>query len=305
MKQQKRKRFDLSFLKTLSFWSSVGLSLVVLTIYLLSRPEIKLLPAVDILEIMEVKSLDLRFHLRGEIEPRCDIVIIAVDEKTEDELGRWQSSGRQWLAKLLDILHEGNAKVIGFDFVLAEPDEGRDLKMIAELRKHLADEISNYPDVLTYLEQAAVSHNYDLQLTEAIQRAGNVVLGLYHFEDVASAAHLPPEKHEAYQQLIQRVAYTSIQFPSDITPAPLRLPPSFGVEPNLPAFSDAAKSFGHFDTFSDRDGYIRFTPLLMEFEGEYYPLLTILSFQQGFHRHSDQNSRNTGDPDHYLFRLGS
>src|SRR5512136_1902163 len=130
MAQQKRKRIDLSVFKTVSFWGSVGLSLLVAAGYVLSRPEIQLLPTTGMLEIIEAKTLDWRFRLRGPIRPEDDIVIVAVDEKTEDALGRWQSSGRQWIAKLLDILIEGNAYVIGFDLTLAEPDERRDLQII-------------------------------------------------------------------------------------------------------------------------------------------------------------------------------
>jgi adenylate cyclase len=287
-----RTQLDLGLLKTVSFWSTIGLSLLVLVIYILSRPEIGLIPTLGIFEIIEAKTLDLRFWLRGAIEPRDNIVIIAVDEKTEDALGRWQSSGRQWLAKLLDILHDVNAKVVGFDFVLAEPDEGRDLKMIEELRTYYLAQIPGEPSsganetdalhdanetdalhdrLLTYLDAVRVKHDYDLQLAQAIQRIGNVVLGLYHFEDAASAAHLTPEKHAAYRQLIERVAYTGILGSPGTTAQPLELPHSFGVEPNLPAFSEAAKSFGHFDVHKDRDGSIRFTPLLYEYDGNYYP----------------------------------
>jgi len=279
MEQQKRKRLDLGMFKTFSFWSTIGLSLAVLIIYIFSRPEINLIPAPGILDIIEAKTLDLRFRLRGAIDPRDDIVIIAVDEKTEDELGRWQSLGRQWIATLLDILREGRAKVVGFDLALAEPDKGADLKMIDELRTYYLEnnpgEISDCPDVLTYLDNAKATHDYDLQLANAIQHAGNVVVGNYHFVDAASAAHLTPKMHEAYRQRINRFAYTAIQFPPGTTEQPLRLHHSFGVEPNLPAFSEAAKSAGHFNVVPDRDGHIRFTPFLIEYERDYYPSLAL------------------------------
>lgn len=62
--------------------------------------------------------------------------------------------------------------------------------MIEELRSHylnhLPDDTSICPDVLTYLDKAAVTHDYDLQLADAIRRTGNMVLGVYHFEDSAS-----------------------------------------------------------------------------------------------------------------------
>jgi adenylate cyclase len=265
------KQLDLGFFKRIEFWISVGLSFVVVFLYMFSRP--------GILEVIEAKALDLRFHLRGEIEPRDDIAIVAVDEKTEDELGRWQSSGRQWLAKFLDILHEGNPKVIGFDFVLAEPDEGRELEMIDEIRtryqNYTLNDPSQCPDILTYLDEVTIAHDYDLQLANAIRRAGNVVLGIYHFWDAESATHLTSEQQNAYRQIINRAAYKGILGPEGATAQPLQLVHSHGVEPNLSIFSEVARSFGHFDSIKDRDGYVRFTPLLIEYAGEYYPSLAL------------------------------
>ncbi len=279
MKQRRPQRIEPGVFRTVGFWSSIGLSFLILMLYILSRPEINVIPTPGLLEIIEAKTLDMRFRLRGPISPGNEIVIIAVDEKTEDELGRWQSSGRQWIAKLLDILREGRAKVIGFDLALAEPDEGQALGLIEELRAYYEEPLPNgcaaCPDLLAYLDDAETTHNYDLQLARAIRQAGNVVLGMYHFFDSDSAAHLTPEKQAAYRQLINRVAYTTILFPPGITAQPLRLQHSVGVEPNLPLFSAAAKSFGHFDVISDRDGYIRYSPLLLEYAGDYYPSLPL------------------------------
>lgn len=278
MNTSRHKYLDFSLFTTVSFWSSLGLSVLILALYVLSRPEIARIPTPGVLEIIEAKTLDARFRLRGPIDPGNEIVIVAVDEKTEDELGRWQSSGRQWIAQLLHILHEGRAKVIGFDLALAEPDEGQALTLIEELRALYADAphtAEDRPDLNAYLDQAEVTHNHDLQLAQAIQEAGNVVLGMYHFFDAESAAHLTPEKQDASRRLINRATYATIQFPPGITAQSLRLQRSMGVEANLPIFSEAAKSFGHFDVIPDRDGDIRYAPLLVEYAGEYYPSLPL------------------------------
>jgi len=283
MARQAKTRLPWRWFKLNSIWISILLSLAVLTSYVLSRPENRLLPSIDILELLEAKTLDLRFLLRGERKPRDDIVIIAVDEKTEDELGRWQSSGRRWIAKMLDILHEGGAKVVGFDVTFAEPDEGAALEAVEEIKTHLAGEIPPNPplqkggeEILTYLDEVKARHDYDRQLAEAIQRSGNIILGIYAFFNRNEAKHLTPEKHEAYRQLINRVKYTMIKFPPGTTQQPpLRIRHSFGVEPNLPMFSETARSFGLFTLGKDPDGYIRRSPLLIEYMGEYYPSLNL------------------------------
>lgn len=282
MARKKKKRRARSIFRAAGFWISIVLSLAVLSLYILSQPEATLIGSIDVLELIEAKTLDLRFLLRGKRQPGGDIVIIAVDEKTEDDLGRWQSSGRRWIAQMLNSLHEAGAKVIGFDFTLAEPDEGAVLEAVEAIKERYLEEIPPNPplqkgrvDMFTYLDEVKAAHDYDRQLAEAIRRAGNVVLGIYYVFDRASAAHLTPEQLETYHQIINRSKYTTIKFPPGITRQPLRLRHSFGVEPNLPIFSEAAKSFGHFTFVPDRDGYIRQASLLVEYREDYYPSLDL------------------------------
>ncbi len=260
-----------------SFWLSFGLSLFVMLYYVLSQPEIRRIPALSILEIIETKTLDIRFHLRGRQQPETDIVIIAVDEKADDELGRWQSSGRKWIAELVTLLHQAGVKVLGFDLTLAEPDEGAAVNAVDEIKQWFADNMPPgvFPQqrVLNFLDLVKAKHDYDRQLAQAIQEAGNVTLGIYHFLDPQSASHLDAEKQENYQQLIKRVKYSLVKYPPGSSREELRLTHSYGVEPNLPMLSEAAKSFGHFNVMASDDGYIRYSPLLIEYKGDYYPSL--------------------------------
>lgn len=257
-----------------SFWISVFLSLLVLLLYVLSQPEIHVIPSLEVPELIELKALDFRFRLRGPIHPQDEIVIIGVDEKTEDELGRWQSSGRRWIARLLEVLHDGGAKIVGFDFVLAEPDEGAALEVIEAVKSRyleLRPSDAETADILAYLKQLKTTHNYDVRLRNAIEKTANIILGHYHFLSPAGAQHLTPEKHDSHHELLKRTKYSMVKYPPGISRQPLRLLHSFGVEPNLAMFAHAAKSFGHFNVIPSADGYIRYAPLLIEYMGEYYP----------------------------------
>jgi len=287
MAQPKKTRFFKSWFRAVGFWISLGLSLIVILLYLFFLPETNrggtfttLFGLKGFLDGIEAKSLDLRFSLRGKRQPSHQIVIIGVDEKTDDALGRWQTSGRKWIAKMVDILSEGGARAIGFDVSLAEPDEGAALVAVEEIKTRL-NEIAQgegspaQPELLTYLEEIKAQHDYDRLLAEAIQRHGNVVLGIYHFFDPQSAAHLTPEKQDAHHQLIKRSKFKLIKFPAGHTRAPLPVPHSFGVEADLPMLSEAAKSFGHFNVSPASDGYIRKAPLIVEYQGEYYPSLNL------------------------------
>jgi adenylate cyclase len=258
-------------------WLSLGLSVLMALLYVFSRPEIRLLPSVGVLELLEAKTLDLRMRLRGVRSPGQEIVIIAIDEATEEELGRWQSGGRRWLAQLLDILHEGGAKVIGFDFTLAEPDRGAVPEAIQELTTFLTNDdpqIHPLPAELgAYLEKLSRKYDNDAQLTRAISHSGNVILGIYHFFNKEGAKHLTPAKHALCGELIERASYSAVKFVSGSPEPAIHLRHSFGAEVNLPGFSEAAASFGHFTLEKDVDGYVRRVPLLIEYEGHYAPSL--------------------------------
>ncbi len=266
-----------------SIWISLLLSCLVLSVYILSRPEIDVLPSSGILELIEAKTLDLRFLLRGPRTPGDDIAIIAVDEKSEDELGRWQSSGRSWLAQMLDIIHEGGAKTIGFDLTLAEPDKGAALEAIDAVQEHYLKQQqqpassaqADTSATLPFLDSLRTTYDYDRQLANAIQNVESVVLGYYLFWDRTSAEHLDEEQRKAHSQLLTRVKYNTLKFSGASAQAPLRARKAYGVEPNLPIFSDAANSLGFFTIIPDSDGYIRKAVLLAEYKGNYYPSLAL------------------------------
>ncbi|NWF76575.1 MAG: CHASE2 domain-containing protein [Nitrospirae bacterium] len=83
---------------------------------------------------------DLSFRLRGSIKHDERILIVAIDEKTLSELGRWPLK-RSYYSNLLNSLSEASA--IGFDIIFSESSED------------------------------------DLSLAESIKRLGKVVLPIY------------------------------------------------------------------------------------------------------------------------------
>ena len=42
-----------------------------------------------LLRNLEAESLDLRFHLRGSIDPSPHVVVAVIDDRSIAELGRW------------------------------------------------------------------------------------------------------------------------------------------------------------------------------------------------------------------------
>jgi len=93
---------------------------------------------VSILKFFEYRIYDYLMNLRGAHPPGKEVVIVAIDEKTLDEIGRWPFN-RRYFARLLKILNEARAKVIAFDIVFSEPDQNSELLKLRELLKRMKE----------------------------------------------------------------------------------------------------------------------------------------------------------------------
>ncbi len=77
---------------------------------------------VPFFDLVELKTIDLRFESRGRIEPRPEVVLAVIDEKSISSEGKW--IWPRWkIAQLVDRLSDHGAKVIALDIGFLEPDE--------------------------------------------------------------------------------------------------------------------------------------------------------------------------------------
>ncbi len=88
------------------------------------------------LEAFEAKTYDLRFkRLRGAIPPSPEIGIIAIDDKSIAELGRFPWTRSQYV-RLLEKLSAAGAKVVLFDAFFPEPESAAvDRAFAASIKK--------------------------------------------------------------------------------------------------------------------------------------------------------------------------
>ncbi|HPU44099.1 MAG TPA: CHASE2 domain-containing protein [Dictyoglomaceae bacterium] len=97
---------------------------------------------------LESQSIDLRFQIRGEEKVPEDIVIIGIDDNSIFEIGNWPWK-RSLHARLLDVLKEGNPKLIVFDtlFDTSTPEDEIFSSKLKEMNNViLANYISVYYD---------------------------------------------------------------------------------------------------------------------------------------------------------------
>ena len=72
------------------------------------------------LHLTDVRAMDYRLLQRGPKPPGNEVVVVAIDDASIDQVGRWPWP-RSVLAQLIDRLDAAEPAVIGFDIVFSEP----------------------------------------------------------------------------------------------------------------------------------------------------------------------------------------
>jgi adenylate cyclase len=82
-------------------------------------------------DVLEEKTLDMRFTMRGKILPGPETVIAAIDEKSIKKLGRFPWPRSVW-GRVVDRLTEDGARVIVFDVFFTEPEKVKSDDMLQQ-----------------------------------------------------------------------------------------------------------------------------------------------------------------------------
>lgn len=218
---------------------------------------------------IESASIDLRFKVfRGPRPATPDIVIVAVDERSIREIGRWPWS-RATQARLVDGIAGGGAKVIGLDVIYSEP-EVTDLKRSLQEIRAGAQAAGAPKAIQGLLERKLKESDTDAQLEQSVGKAGNVVLALPLVVPVSESCQpvegTPPRYITSTQFMMVKQASSG---------AALEPQCATNAVPPLRQFADAAASLGHVYTMPDRDGVTRYEYLAVRYgdDRDYYPSL--------------------------------
>jgi len=198
------------------------------------------------LNLLELKSYDLRFQYRGVEKPGREIVILKIDEESMDleELGRWPWP-REKLAELINMLTEWGVSVIGIDIIFAEKE----------------------------------SSPYDAQLGEAIAESGSVVLGYFFLTSEEEKRGIQEIQTKEDTKPVLPQAFNVVQFiPGRANEFPFW--EGHYLRSNIPMISEKAKGLGFMNVIPDPDGTVRWAPLVMRFQDEYYPSLALQALRE-------------------------
>lgn len=222
------------------------------------------------LEILELQLLDLRFINRGAVQPGPEVLIAAIDEKSQDALGRWPWP-RSTLAKLTDKLAEAGVAVIGFDMVLSESgNDPRDV--LVRLTESASASNSSDQQVLDRLKERFLAEKTsDQNLADSFMNAKNIILGYFFHDSLEEVKHLPSTTIRENLERIQSTRYKNPVISNDADLTFVRKFPA--VESNLSIFAKAVAGGGFLNLAPDKDGIIRHYPLVVEAGEYFYPPL--------------------------------
>lgn len=222
-------------------------------------------PRLEIIDRVENYLYDVRVRLTmpGTVDER--IVIVDIDESSQQELGQWPWP-RTTLAALVDRLFDDyEVQVLGMDVLFAEAEETSADRLLDEL---VNGPVMSAPEVREQLLQLRSMSNGNVAFAESMI-ARDVVLG-FVFKD--SVADNEPESSGVLPDPIidaATIAHVDVPF---VTAA--------GFTGSLRDLQENAVAGGFFDSpLIDADGVFRRTPLVQRYRGQLYPSLGLATAQ--------------------------
>jgi adenylate cyclase len=229
-----------------------------------------------ILDLIELKTYDLRLRSRGTRPVSPAVVIAAIDEKSLDQEGRWPWP-RSKIAALVDTLSASGARVIAFDVGFSEPDENSQLALIDQLERRMGTRAAADPALAGFIAESRQRADNDRALAEAIRKSSAaVILGyFFHMSDASLEYRLEPREIERRLGHLTGSKYPVVAYQSPDTAA-LPLIRGYAPEVNLDVLGEAATASGYFSLQGDSDGVLRWMPLVIQAGDDLFPPLAIL-----------------------------
>lgn len=123
-------------IKRLLIFTGIGLLASLIIVFFYARK-------LDFFYAIDLKLKDVRFRMRGEVKPDPKVVVVAIDGKSVNELGRWPWD-RLVMAKLIENLNFYGTKTIALDIVFSEPSNPGSDKALAHAMKTGGNVIGGY-----------------------------------------------------------------------------------------------------------------------------------------------------------------
>lgn len=202
----------------------LGITVLVTLLYFVGNP---------LLDVIELKTYDMRLLSLPKEPPRDEVSIAAIDEKSLARLGRWPWS-RDTVARIVERLDRLGAHVIVFDVFFSEAEGEADEHLRQAILKNGRSVIS----MVFLFDKDEVKH------VSASQNAAALAAAEKH--EIAIVRHQGEGKLPAFVE-------------------------ADGLIVNLPRIQSAGKYAGHINISPDGDGALRWATLVIPYKGRFFP----------------------------------
>jgi adenylate cyclase len=195
---------------------------------------------------------DTRLKLTLAFREQTDlpVVIVDIDEKSLQQIGRWPWS-RQKVAQMLEQLSVAGASVVAFDVIFSEPERNPIHQVLQLSEPQLSSETT------LQLQRLAPLLDADQQFATSLKDK-DVVLGFLFQQEQLAVGQLP----HSY------VVMDSLPSQSSVS--------SFaGYVANTPILQQQSAGTGFINSSPDPDGFIRQAALLIRYQDKVYPSLAL------------------------------
>jgi len=240
---------------------------------------------INFLNTIEMKYLDFRFQNRGYIKEGGHVAIVAVDEKSIQQIGRWPWS-RDVIAKLIYKLKSYGAKVIAFDAFFSEEDPNKVSPIIEKVKKEYLNSVKKKQDkdFLSFMTKEAKRADTDMAFAQAIEEAtDNVILGYAFFLDDEEVKDIDKKSFDTHFENIKEAQIKLVFAPdkeerlNDLT----TFSRGKGILSNIKLFSSRTVNHAFVNARPDLDGPIRKAFMFISYQHEgstyYFPSLALKS----------------------------
>ena len=228
---------------------------------------------VPFLDLIELKTIDARFKSREKIEPRSDVVLAVIDEKSIAREGKWMWP-RSKMADLVTKLSNAGAKVIAFDIGFLEPDDKRIVKIINNIQGSLHN---LNPEDNKLLDRLLTQADNDKLLADSIKNSSaKIVLGYFFQLGKKTSSHIEEKDIKIHRKNIINSRYQFERYTSKEAKNVTLVEPVY-PQSNIKEISDAADLAGYFNMHPDNDGVVRWLPAVLKFRESLYAPLSLVS----------------------------
>ncbi|MBU3948192.1 MAG: adenylate/guanylate cyclase domain-containing protein [Proteobacteria bacterium] len=256
--------------------NKIKLNPVIISLLVIIIVTISYVHGIHFLDLMELKTIDLRFESRGTVATSSNVVLAVVDEKSIKDEGIWIWP-RSKMADLVNKLSNAGAKVIAFDIGFLEADEKITVKTIESIQNKIKTFNQLNPSLSAYLEDLKFQTDSDRLLATAIHDSkAKVVLGYFFETDNSTAGHLDGKEIEMHQSNVQNSEYNSIRYLSKSAQKAPLIETAF-PQSNIKEISDATNYSGYFNMFPDEDGVVRRLPAVLKCKETLYAPLSLVA----------------------------